>query len=160
VVAGGVSLDVYPARAVPEYQALADATPGLTCHDMLPPARLLEVLPEYDFGWAGFNASLNRAHLDTALPNKAFEYLGCGLPVLTFDHRALCRLLHEHGVGVSLTTLDGPGVDGPGLEGLADQLAALDLAALRRRVAETRETLTVEANIHRIASLYRELVGS
>jgi glycosyltransferase involved in cell wall biosynthesis len=150
VVAGGVSLDVYPARALPEYRALAEATPGLTCHEMLPPARLLEVLPEYDFGWAGFNASLNRAHLDTALPNKAFEYLGCGLPVLTFDHRALTLLVDRHGVGVGLTTLDG----------LADRLAALDLVALRRRVAGVRNQLTVEANIHRLAGLYRELADS
>ncbi|MEA2931655.1 MAG: hypothetical protein QOI56_440 [Actinomycetota bacterium] len=150
VVAAGVSLDVYPARAVPEYRALAQATPGLTCHDMLSPARLLEVLPEYEFGWAGFNASLNRAHLDTALPNKAFEYLGCGLPVLTFEHRALSRLVDEHGLGVSLTTLDG----------LAERLAALDVAALRRRVAAARATLTVEANIHHIAALYRELARS
>ena len=155
VVAAGVSLDVYPARAVPEYRALADATPGLTCHDMLPPARLLEVLPEYDFGWAGFNASLNRAHLDTALPNKAFEYLGCGLPVLTFEHRALARLIEEHGVGVSLANSDERGLDG-----LADRLAALDVAALRWRVAEARGLYTVEANIHHIVALYRELADS
>ncbi len=27
-------------------------------------------LPQYDLGWAGFNATLNGAHLDTVLPNK------------------------------------------------------------------------------------------
>ncbi len=41
---------------------------------------------DYDFGWAGFNAGLNGAHLDTALPNKLYEYLGCGLPVITLQH--------------------------------------------------------------------------
>jgi glycosyltransferase involved in cell wall biosynthesis len=148
IAAEGLSLDVYPARPVAEYRALAEVTPGLTCHDMLAPARLLEVLPGYDFGWAGFNGTRNRAHLDTALPNKAFEYLGCGLPVLTFEHRALSRLIDDHGVGLTLATVDG----------LADRVAALGVGALRRRAAAVRGTLTVEANIHRIAALYEELV--
>ena len=150
VVAQGVLLDVYPARAAPAYEALADASPGMRCHRMLPPRQLLQTLPQYDFGWAGFNASLNGAHLDTALPNKVFEYLGCGLPVLTLGHRALDRLVAEEGVGVRLATL----------EGLAAQLEAVDLAALRRRVAEARCHLTVEANIHRVTQLYDQVVAA
>ena len=146
----GVRLDIYPARPAPEYRALADATPGLRCHEMLPPRRLLEVLPRYDFGWAGFNDSLNRAHLDTALPNKVFEYVGCGLPVLTLGHRALVRLLDEEGIGLSL----------PHLDGLAQRLGELDLVALRRQVAKARSHLTVEANIGHIGQLYAEVVSS
>ncbi|HEX2063384.1 MAG TPA: hypothetical protein VHE80_03070, partial [Acidimicrobiales bacterium] len=106
-------------------------------------------LTGYDFGWAGFNASVNRAHIDTALPNKAFDYLGCGLPILILDHRALGRLVDEHGVGLRLTTLDG----------LADQLRAVDLEALRRRVAKARSELTVEANIHHIVDLYEAVTA-
>jgi hypothetical protein len=151
LVAGGVTLDVYPARPVPEYQALADATPAMTCHDMLPPRRLLEVLGDYDFGWAGFNASLNRAHLDTALPNKAYEYLGCGLPVLTLGHRALDRLIGEHGVGLSLSPAE--------LDRLGERLAAVDVAGLRRRVAAVRDRFTVEANIHHLVRLYHDVVA-
>ena len=150
IVGHGVLLDVYPARPAPEYRALAEAMPGLRCHDTLAPLRLLKALPAYDFGWAGFNAALNAAHLDTALPNKAFEYLGCGLPVLTLGHRALARFVEDEGVGVSLPTL----------EGLPTRLAGLDLPALRRRVAEARATLTVEANIGRVVELYEQLVSS
>ena len=47
---------------------------------------LLRELPSYDFGWAGFNTGLNAAHLDTALPNKLYEYLASGLPVITLAH--------------------------------------------------------------------------
>lgn len=147
VVAGGATLDVFPGRPAPEYEALAAAHPGMRCHTTLPPRRLLERLPTYDFGWAGFNASLNGAHLDTALPNKLFEYLGCGLPVLTLGHRAMARFLAEEGLGASLTSLDA----------LADQLAALDLAGLRRRVAAARSRLTVEANVGRLVDLYAAL---
>lgn len=140
LVREGVSLDVYPSRQVPEYAGLA----GVRLHATLPPSRLLAVLPEYDFGWAGFNSKLNGAHLDTCLPNKAYEYMGCGLPVLTLRHRALSRLVGERGLGLSMATLDD----------LPAQLGALDVVALRRRVAAARHELTVEANVHRLVELY------
>lgn len=149
IVSQGLRLDIYPARPAPEYEALASVHPGMTCHRMLPPQELLRRLPEYDFGWAGFNASLNRAHLDTALPNKVFEYLGCGLPVLTLDHSALRRLVAQEGVGITLPTVDG----------LGDRLAELDVAALRRQVAAVRRRLTIEANISRLVDLYDQVVG-
>ena len=86
------------ARVVPEYREI----PGIRVHDPLPATALLRELVHYDFGWAGFNAGLNGAHLDTALPNKLYEYLGCGLPVITLQHRALRRMLGEEGVGIAL----------------------------------------------------------
>ena len=148
LVAHGVTLDVYPSREVTAYRELAAEVPGLRYHDTVDPATLLRTLPRYDFGWAGFNAELNAAHLDTALPNKVYEYLGCGLPVLTLGHRALRRLLEETGLGLAL-------------ESPADVAKLLDgdVAALRRRVAAARMTFTVEANIERLAVLYDELVA-
>ena len=136
----GISLDVYMARVVPEYREI----PGIRVHDPLPLTDLLRELGHYDFGWAGFNAGLNGAHLDTALPNKLYEYLGCGLPVITLQHRALRRMLGEEGVGIALDDVGE----------LASALADADVAALRRRVAERRERFTVESQIHRIAALY------
>jgi hypothetical protein len=144
IVAEGVTLDVYPSRPVPAYAELS----GVRMHETLPPPRLLAALPAYDFGWAGFNADLNGAHLDTCLPNKAYEYVGCGLPVLTLGHRALSRLVGDGGLGHSLATLDD----------LGGQLAALDLVELRRRIAAARLGLTVEANIHRLRELYEQVV--
>jgi hypothetical protein len=140
IVGEGVSMDVYPSRPSPAYAELA----GVRLHETLPSTELLAALPEYDFGWAGFNSTLNGAHLDTCLPNKAYEYVGCGLPVLTLQHRALSRLVVDRGLGLGLTSLDG----------LAGQLAATDVVELRRRAAAERIELTTEANIHRLAALY------
>ena len=70
--------------------------------------------------------------------------------MLTLDHTALRRFVEEHGVGVSLATLDG----------LDASLAALDLTSLRRRVALARPHLTIEANIAKIAALYSEVIGT
>jgi hypothetical protein len=121
---------------------------GVRLHATLPPSQLLAALPAYDFGWAGFNSDLNGAHLDTCLPNKAYEYVGCGLPILTLGHRALTRLVGDGYLGLSLATLDD----------LAGQLAALDLVEVRRQIASARLELTVEANIHRLSDLYEAVV--
>ena len=149
IVREGLSLDVYPSREVPVYAELAGGLTGLRVHATLPSSRLLAALPEYDFGWAGFNSALNGAHLDTCLPNKVYEYVGCGLPVVTLGHRALSRLVVEGGLGLSLATFDD----------LVGQLSELDLVEVRRRIAAARLRLTVESNIHRLAELY-EAVAS
>jgi glycosyltransferase involved in cell wall biosynthesis len=149
LVGEGTFLDIYPSRGVPMYAGLATELSGLRVHPTLSPSRLLAVLPEYDFGWAGFNSALNGAHLDTCLPNKVYEYVGCGLPVLTFGHRALARLVGEGGLGLSLATLDD----------LIAQVSAVDVIEVRRRVAAARLELTVEANIHRLAELYEAVTG-
>ena len=146
----GASLDVYPSRPVPEYADLAAGLPSMRYHEPLPPAELLKALPRYDFGWAGFNDGLNKAHIDTALPNKLFEYLGCGLPVLTLDHRAITRFLGERGLGIALSSP----------RDLPAELARRDVEKLRRRVAAARPSFTVEANIDRVAALYDDLVAS
>ena len=148
LVATGASLDVYSSRPVPEYDALAAATPGLTVHEPLDPPALMKTLPRYDFGWAGFNESLNKPHIDTALPNKLFEYLAAGLPVLTLGHRALKRFLRERGLGICLASPSD----------LPRELERRNLAKLRRRVSSGRYDFTVEANSARVAALYERVL--
>ncbi len=149
IVGQGVSLDIYPSRAVPTYAELAVELDGLRIHRTLPPSRLLAALPGYDFGWAGFNSTLNGAHLDTCLPNKAYEYVGCGLPILTLRHRALARLVGEERLGLSLASLDD----------LLGQLTAMDMVELRSRIAAVRLELTMESKIQRLAELYEMIAA-
>jgi glycosyltransferase involved in cell wall biosynthesis len=149
IVESRVTLDVHAAREVSDYQRLAEASPRLTYHSPLAPTELLRVLPRYDFGWAGFNDGLNAAHLDTALPNKVFEYLGCGLPVITLGHRAIKRFVEGEGLGVALATVDE----------LDARLGEVDLPALRKRVERARSALTIEANIGRLTEFYDALAG-
>jgi glycosyltransferase involved in cell wall biosynthesis len=149
IAGSGIPIDVFPNRDAPAYRALAARTPGMRVMATLEPAALLRELPGYDLGWAAFNAGLNAAHLDTALPNKAFEYLASGLPVAAGPHRALRRLVEDEGVGFV--------VPDPG--GLAATLGRVDLDGLRGRVAERRHRFTVEAHIDDLIAFYRAVVA-
>jgi glycosyltransferase involved in cell wall biosynthesis len=135
----GVELHVYPGRPVHGYDGL-----GIHLHETLPPSALLRRLAGYDLGWAGFNDTLNAAHLDTALPNKVFEYIGCGLPVVTLRHRALSRFLEERGLGISLD----------GVDDFARVLETIDLPELRRRVTAARYEFTFESKVAELRELY------
>lgn len=147
LAAQGFDLSIRPSRPQPAYRALADEI-GATYHDPVSPSELMTLLPEYDWGWAGFNDTLNRAHIDTALPNKAFEYLGCGLPILTLPHAALARFVAAEGVGIVLRRP----------EDAAAAVRDADVVALRRRVADVRRQFTAERNTQRLARLYGELI--
>ena len=147
IVDQGLTLDIYPAHESPAYKALAQSTPGFRCHDPVSPDVLLQVLPHYDLGWAGFNDGVNGAHLETLLPNKLYEYAACGVPAVTLRHRALSRLVGEQGLGICLDDVSE----------LSGRLAEIDVAALRRNLAERRWQLTFECNIGRIVSIYETL---
>jgi glycosyltransferase involved in cell wall biosynthesis len=147
--AAGLPIDVHPNREAPEYRALAARAPGLRLMARLEPAELMRRLPGYDAGWAVFNSRLNGAHLDTALPNKAFEYLASGLPIVAGPHRALRRLVDGEGVGVVVERAAD----------VREALAAADLPALRARIEERRGGFTVEGRIGALLDLYRDVTA-
>ncbi len=150
IARAGLPLAIHPSRPAPGYAALADEFPGVRCHEPLDPATLMATIPRYDLGWAGFNGTINAAHMDTVLPNKLYEYLGAGLPVVTLhEHLALRRFVEREGVGLVLDDVAGIG------EAVRD----LDIAALRRTVADKRHRFTFEAQIDQVIDLYRELAG-
>lgn len=150
VVQGGAELHVFPGRKpTAEYHQLADRYPSLILHETLPSRTLLATLPHFDVGLAAFNDRLNDAHLATVLPNKGFEYVGCGLPILTLEHAALAEWVRTEGVGVVA----------PGVEHLAETLADLDVEPLARRCRDLRDHVTIEGAIGSITQLYDELAS-
>jgi hypothetical protein len=67
--------------------------------------------------------------------------------VITFGHRAIKRFVEAEGLGLAL---ESPAE-------LDARIKEADLCALRRRVAEARLDLTVEANIGRLTDFYDSL---
>jgi glycosyltransferase involved in cell wall biosynthesis len=147
LAAEGIEVHIYPSRHSSDYQSLADTVPNIVYHGSLSPEKLFKEITHYDFGWAGFNDKLNKVHLDTVIPNKLFEYIACGLPVISFPHEALKQFLETHRAGLVIDTIPG----------LAERLRTLEMVAVRGNVRRHRWDFTVEANIGCIVAIYRQL---
>lgn len=144
----GFHVHIYDSHANDDYRRLAAEHHYLHYHGHVEPRRLLRELTQYDYGWSGFNVRKNKPHIDVALPNKLFEYLSCGLPVLSFPHRAQTRFIETHDVGIIVNDIDGLP------EALSDQRR---LTEIRRNVMTQRTTFTVERHIQTLHDLYCEL---
>ncbi len=74
-------------------------------HDPVPQARLLEELTQYDFGLI-LLPRVDVRRFETVLPNKMFEYVCAGLPVLVSPYRALVNFVRTYDCG----TVHGEGI--------------------------------------------------
>lgn len=131
------------------YRRMAESNPFIHCHEHLDHRRLLYEITQYDFGWAGLNGARNKKHLDIALQNKVFDYIGSGLPVLAFHHKTIQDFIQKHGVGLIVNDIDE----------LPELLRNADCDRLRDRVVRTRHRLTFESNIPRLVDFYSRIVG-
>jgi glycosyltransferase involved in cell wall biosynthesis len=137
-------IHIYAAREDEGYRLLGEESPFIHYHGHLGQRELLQVLPRYDFGWAGFNDSRNKEHLDVVLPNKAYEYIACGLPVLTFPHRTLSEFVQSRGLGSVIEDF-----------GSGEWLEKAE--GLRENVLRKRYDFTIEKNIGRMSEFYWEI---
>jgi len=132
------------------YHGLAEENDFIHYHGHLDQKTLLHEIAQYDFGWAGFNSNQkNRKHLDVALPNKVFEYIACGLPVLAFPHKNISGFLNRHKVGLIFDSVDE----------MASQLKNGKLESLKKDVLNSRLEFTVEKNIGRLIRYYERMRG-
>lgn len=130
------------------YKRLAEDNEFIHYHGHLNQRTLLEEITQYDYGWAGFNANeKNIEHLDVALPNKAFEYIACGLPVLAFPHKTLKEFIKRNGVGLVFDDLDE----------MVSKLKEDRIESTRKRVLGSRHRFTVEANISKVIQHYENI---
>jgi hypothetical protein len=151
IASRGMHLHIYDAHSNRDYYQLAQDDAFLHYHGHLEPRALLEAMTQYDFGWSGFNVAKNRAHMDVALPNKTFEYIACGLPVLSFPHAAQQRFLQKHGVGFVFNSVDE----------LQEQLMDKETVdRTRKTVLQKRFEFTVEKHIQAIVGLYQDVLAS
>jgi len=134
------------------YQLLAKENDHIHFHGHRDQKSLLDEITQYDFGWAGFNANpKNKKHLDVTLPNKVFEYIACGLPVLAFKHKNIMSFINQHNVGLVFDSLNQ----------MASQLQNMNKNKyVKRSVLNKRHKFTVEKNIDKIIQYYRKLGAS
>lgn len=145
----GYHIHVYDSHNNRDYDQLAETHDSIHYHGHADPRELLCEMTQYDYGWAGFNAAKNQEHLDVALPNKLFEYLAAGLPVLSFPHKTQKEFIEANEVGLVFEDIDE----------FDDKVKEpLTLERIRNNVLQKRYAFTMEANIGRILNLYHHLV--
>lgn len=145
----GCRVHIYDSHQNRDYARLAETHSGIHYHGHKDPRELPYELTQYDYGWVGFNAQRNKEHLNVALPNKLFEYLASGLPVLSFPHKAQKELIEANRVGLVFRDLDQ-------LDEQIRNSKAMD--EVKRQVMARRYDFTMEANIRSVLALYQELL--
>jgi glycosyltransferase involved in cell wall biosynthesis len=119
-----------------------------------PLERLLALTAEADVGVSLLQDTCENHRL--ALPNKVFEYIAAGLPVVVSDLPELRRLVEEHGIGWTAPPGDPVAVS----DGLRSALSARGdderLAAVRRVAG----AFTWDAERERLLGLYARLAGT
>lgn len=88
-----------------------------------------------------------------ALPNKLFEYLAAGLPVVVSDLPEMATLVRDRGVGWTADPADPKSV----ARALRAAIDASDDAGLRARVDTAASELTWEQEKRHLLALYEEL---
>ena len=90
-----------------------------------------------------------------ALPNKLFEYIAAGVPVVASDLPEIRRLVAEHGVGWCVPPHDPAAV----ARALRDALEGHADAGLRERLAHAARELSWEREQQRLLGLYDQLAA-
>lgn len=144
----GIHIHIYSSRENPDYDAFADGNGYIHYHGHLDTKELLQEITRYDYGWAGFNTARNKEHTDTVLANKVLDYIVCGLPVISFDHKTQQDFIEENGIGIVISEIDE----------LSSRLREEpELDKVRVRVLECRHNFTVEDKIRQVLDFYKSL---
>lgn len=123
---------------------------------LLPPAPYHELLTwtaSADLGLIIFDPAFN-LKIKMCLPNKLFEYLMAGLPILASELVAITPILQAHDVGHVISSLEPEQVGIAINEMLADQ-SALD--RMRRNALQAAQELCWEKEKYRLINLYKQI---
>lgn len=106
---------------------------------------LLQNLTMYDWGLVG-NAIKHPA-FDKAMPNKLFEYIAAGIPVIVYDSKLAAEFVKAEGIGVVVDSAkDVPAV-------FPDAMKYVPA------VLKAREKYCMENEISKLSNIYCKLVG-
>ena len=105
---------------------------------------LLKQLSRFDWGFLG--SCVPHIQWETAMPNKLFEYMAAGIPVLAFNAGESAKFIREHNVGIVLDSM----------EQIGDIYSKH--AEYRQIVAEKRHLWTMESQTEKILALYKEVL--
>jgi hypothetical protein len=148
LAAAGVHVHVYPTFNAAQLRDIFARHHRVHIHETASPKDIIREMSQYDFGLIPFNvAKGNQRFLDTAMPNKLFEYLAAGLPVATSKLHSFEDWFSTHPVGVTFESVNHLLAQLPKLRELAGE------------VDFSRQVFTYEQQIDELVGLYRKLIA-
>ncbi len=143
----GVHVHVYPPAHNAIYAERLIKSPYLHIHESVSPNEIVREIAKYDYGIIPWNIfPENKTFLDQSMPNKLFEYLAAGLPVIVPLLYSLEEFLNQTGAGV---IYDDP-QDIPPLFGVLEDI---------KKTKVQKHTKIHEKESGRLISFYRDLLG-
>ncbi len=107
---------------------------------------LIKVLGQYDWGLIG-NIDVYK-DWQVAMPNKLFEYMAAGIPIIAMNCSEAARFVTKHKVGIVVKDV----------QELKDKW--MQRQACQRNVFLKRNAFTMENNIHKLEKLYGDITGN
>ena len=104
----------------------------------------MKSLGRHDWGLVG--NTVRTGQWEVAMPNKLFEYMACGVPVVSMNAKVCANFVQESDVGIS--------VEGP--EELGERWA--EHREKRKNVIKHRRAWMMESHIGKLEEFYRGLV--
>ncbi|MBE9157906.1 glycosyltransferase [Nodosilinea sp. LEGE 06152] len=118
----------------------------------VPPAEVLSYTRTADVGISLIeNTCLSYYY---CLPNKVFEYMAAGLPIIVSNFPEMARMVDTHGVGWKSS------VDAATVIQLVQSLSPDDLAQARAQVLTTRQLYSWEFEQEKLIEVYQSVLGS
>lgn len=119
---------------------------GAICHGMYPYSLLLNELTRYDWGFCG--ATVDTPQWHNAMPNKMFDYIAAGIPVLVHKADECASFVERHGVGVKV-------------DHLMDIHEVYDRhKELKANVLKMREQFVMEMQMPKLIKLYEQVLNA
>ena len=104
----------------------------------------MERIGRHDWGLVG--NTIKTREWDVAMPNKLFEYVATGVPVVAMNASHCARFVEDTGMGIS--------VSGP--EELGERWR--EHRDVRKRLFKERQAWSMNAHIHKLEQFYHALV--
>ncbi len=143
----GMDFHIYPAGYPDVVQKLYKSEEMKTTYIHTPSLMedLTRNLGRHDWGLVG---NINpTSEWDHALPNKLFEYLAAGIPIVSINAKECGEFVLQHGVGIVVKDL----------KELAERWA--EHRVIRKNVAKLRMKFTAEANIESLENFYERVLS-
>lgn len=138
----GMDFHLYAGRTDQKFRAHYDERAYI--HKAAEYGDLIDAVSRHDWGLVG--NSIATREWDVAMPNKLFEYMAAGVPVVAMNAADCAEFVESEGVGIS--------VKGP--EELGERWR--EHRECRKRLIKCRQSWSMNANIHKLEEFYQQFI--